>query len=332
MRQPEDLCNRAFDALGAGIVIGSITGDGTTESEAVRRIYGPQLRALLRTSNWAFGRKRAPLQLLADATGQTTTVGTQVEPPWLYAYAWPIDGVRARWVPWSGFSPSGLAAPGGAPAVPGQITQAGPANAPQMTGLNVLPLYPFERPARFLCAVSDQYPAVVGPPAWNELPDLEDIEGVGPNSRRVIYTNVPPFGAFGALAGAQLVYTFLCLEIEVWDDLFSEAFVAVLASHLAIPVLVGSKTGPERAAAMKEALTLRAQQIAIAQNAIKQARVASAQEAGFPQRTDHTPDWIRVRRTGRARWGSWDGFGDGAGPGYDYCGWDSFSFSDGSVF
>jgi hypothetical protein len=330
MQAVEDVCNQAFDALGTGIVIGSIL-DGTTESEAARRWYGPELRALLRTANWAFARKRSPLQLLADATGQTTTVGTQVEPPWLYAYAWPIDAVRARWLPWSGFAPQGLATPGGLPPIPGQISL--PAGVPIMPNLNT-PASPLWRevPSRFLCAVSDQYPVEIGAQNWDTLPDLDNIEGVGPNSRRVIYTNVPPFGAFGALAGAQLVYTFLCLEVEVWDDMFREALVATLASRLAMPAIAGKATST--AADRQAALTERNTQIAIAKNLVREARVASSQEAGYPMRTDQEPDWLRTRRTGRARWGfSFDGFdGAGAGPGYTYFGWEAMGWADGSVF
>ena len=328
MQLPADIVNRAYDALGTGIIIGSFD-DGTTESEAARRIYGPQLRQLLRAANWAFARKRAPIQLLADATGVTPSVGTNVEPPWLYAYAWPIDGVRARWLPWSGFPPQGLTT-GGLPPIPGNV---GIGTTPIMPNLNAgggaTPLYPLERPARFLCAVTDQYPAVIGATDWANLPDLDYIEGVGPNSRRIILTNVPPFGS-GVMSGAQLVYTFLCLEIEVWDDLFSEAMVAALASRLALPSIAG-KTGAtpqDKARAIAE----RNNQIAIAKNAVREARVASSQEAGWPQTTDHTPDWIRTRRTGRARWGAWGEFGDGAGPGYTYYGWEGIGWADGSVY
>lgn len=325
MTLPIDICNRATDALGLGITLGSFD-DGTDASEACRRLYGPQLRQLLRTSNWAFARKRAPLQLLADATGQTPTVGTQVEPPWLYAYAWPIDGVRARWMPWSGFAPAGLASPGFAPPS-GQISLP---NVPIMPNLNTGIAWPWGRPARFLCAVSDQYPVQVGPQDWDSLPDLDYIEGVGPNSRRIILTNVPPFGSFGAQAGAQLVYTFLCLEIEVWDDLFSEAMVAVMASRLAMPLIAGAPDATDRD--KQRAVSERNNQVAMAKNIIREARVASAQEAGWPQSTSHEAEWIRARRSSRARWGAWGDEGLGAGPGVTYMGWESIGFADGSVY
>ena len=300
MLEPADIINRALDALGTGKTIGSMV-DGTTESEAGRRIYGPTLRQLLRAANWAFARKRAPIQLLGDSTGQTPTVGTQVEPPWLYVYAWPIDGVRARWLPWNGITPI-------AGGIPSNITLP---SEPTMPSLGVPFNYGREIPARFLCAVTDQYPVVTGQTDWQDLPDLDDIEGVGPNSRRIVLTNVPC---------AQLVYTFLCKEPTIWDDLFSEAMVAVLASRLAMAVL------PDK----KMALAERNNHIAIAKNAIREARVASAQESGFRQTVDRMPDWIRGRRAGRGAFG-FDGLG-GEGPGYTFLGCDSIAMADGSVF
>lgn len=327
MTQPADLVNRAMDALGLGLVIGDID-DGNVESEVARRWYGQELRALLRTANWAFARKRAPLQILGDATGQTPGAGTQVEQGWIYAYAWPIDGVRARWLPWSGAWPSGLAF-AGVPPMPGQISL--PTNIPLMPNLGVSPIGPWERPARFLCAVTDQYPVEIGQLPWDQRPDLEHIEGVGPNNRRIILTNVPPAGSGGAMVGCQLVYTFLCHEIEVWDELFQAAFVATLASRFALPMIAGKAdaTPLDKQRAVAERNT----QVAIAKNAIRDARVASAQEAGFPMRTDHEPDWLRRRRTGRARWGAWGEYdGGGVGPGYTYFGWEGMSFADGSVF
>src|SRR5438045_2330902 len=103
--QPGDIVNRAFDALGLGFALGTLE-DGTPESEPARRAYGPALRQLLRAAHWNFARKSGALQLLGDAAGQTrdpatgTPISTQVEPPWRFAYAWPIDGVAARWLPW----------------------------------------------------------------------------------------------------------------------------------------------------------------------------------------------------------------------------------------
>ena len=100
----EDVYNRSLEELGvAEQIIGSFD-DGTPASEGARRVYGPTLRQLLRTAHWAFARAKGPLELLADATGNSLApngqpLSTAVERPWRYAYAWPIDGVAARWMP-----------------------------------------------------------------------------------------------------------------------------------------------------------------------------------------------------------------------------------------
>ena len=122
---PADIVNRAFDSIGAPVIIGSLY-DGSVQSEAARRIYGRTLRQLLRSSHWSCARKRGFPQLLGDSTGQTPDVGTIVEAPWIYAYAWPIDAVAIRWVPWSGLPPSALALAGGPP-IPGNIQPPNPA-------------------------------------------------------------------------------------------------------------------------------------------------------------------------------------------------------------
>lgn len=310
-QDPISVCNRALDAIGSHITIGSFE-DGTTESETARRHYGPSLAQLLRTSHWSFARKRGPLALLGDSTGQTPNVGTIVEAPWIYAYAWPNDAVAARWLPWNGLPPSALALAGGPP-LPGNIQPPNPA-VPIMPNLNVpsAPLYPFERPARFLLSNTDQYPSQIGVAAAS----YEATEGVGPISRRIILTNVPQ---------AQLVYTYLATETQVWDSLFEQAMVAILAHYFAPRVLHDPKMAIEE----------RNAQIAIAKDAIRQARVASDNEAGYRQSTDHVPDWIRVRRLGGfGRWGAggFDGFGGGGGPGVWGYGFESFSFGDGSVY
>jgi hypothetical protein len=306
---PADIVNRAFDSIGAPVIIGSLY-DGSVQSEAARRIYGRTLRQLLRSSHWSCARKRGFPQLLGDSTGQTPDVGTIVEAPWIYAYAWPIDAVAIRWVPWSGLPPSALALAGGPP-IPGNIQPPNPA-VPIMQNLNVpsVPLYPFSKPGRFLLSVTDQYPQ---PYPSN----FDATEGVGQTSRRIILTNIPQ---------AQCVYTYLALEIEVWDPLFEQAMVAVLASQLAMVVF---KAQPQIAVAERNS------QIAIAKAAIREARVSSDNEAGFRQTTDRLPDWLGVRRLGGfGRWGAggFDAFGGGGGPGVWGYGFDSMGFCDGSSY
>ena len=290
-----DVFNRSLDALGlSDKLIGSFA-DGTKESEAGRRIYGPSVRQLLRTAHWSWARKNAPLLLLGDRTGLTLAPNGQpysqaVEFPWTYVYAWPTDGVRARWMPLQ------LGGTVNGPAIP-IMPNLGPASA-----------FAGAQPTRFLVSSSDQFPVVAGEVDWDNLPDLSG-EGVALTSRRIVLTNVQ---------NASLVYTRLVLEIEMWDALFTEALVAILASRAAMP-LVDDK---------KLALALRGQQIAIAKEAVLQARMANANELGFPQSIDHTPDWIRARSAGG--WGGPRGGAEGPGGVLRY-GWEPLAWADGSV-
>ena len=80
--------NRALDAIGKPeLQLGSIT-DGTLAGRTSRRIYGTTLRELLRTSHWAFARKKAPLQLLGGITA-TSTVSLNI----LGGSGWTVGGV-----------------------------------------------------------------------------------------------------------------------------------------------------------------------------------------------------------------------------------------------
>lgn len=223
MTLPADVYNRALDMLGADTVIGDAS-DGTPASEWLRRNYGRILRELLRAAHWNFARKYAALLLLADASGQTLDPGTSeqistaVEPPWIYCYAWPSDGVAGRWLPWD-LGPL-------------------PTTVPLMTNMPQTQVMANQCPARFLISSSDQFPAMVGQVGWDELPNLP--EGQGPISRRVVLTNVP---------NAKFVYTKLTLAIEEWDPLFEQAMVACLGSRSAMTVLTDKKRAMvERAA------------------------------------------------------------------------------------
>lgn len=305
---PEDIANRCFDALGYGGLIGSM-GDGTKASEVLRRSYGPTLRQLLRTAHWGFARKQAALLLLGDSSGATLDPGSgqpismAVEQPWLYAYSWPSDCVAARWLPWNQTA-NGLAIPPAQPVLPPNAEQT---QAPWTNAV----------PARFLLSTSDQFPAEVGQVDWDNLPDLG--EGQGAINRRVILTNVQY---------ATLVYTALILEPDLWDPLFQEGMVAGLAARSALAVLVDTTASmADQAKQRMAAMAVRNAQIAIAKNAITEARVASANEAGFPQSVAHTPDWIRRRQSGGYGWGD---IADG--PGYYWCGFDGFGFGGASVF
>lgn len=291
---PADVVNQALDALGQPAkVIGDIT-DGSAVAETARRNYGQALRQLLRTAHWPFARKRAPLTLLGDATGSSAPpVSTFVEWPWTYAYAWPIDGVQGRFLPWS----------------PTNAQPTSQSGVPLTTGVSIGVQYNTQ-PARFLVSSSDQYPIVVGTQPWDQQPDLQRTEGVGPTSRKVILTDC---------SNAWFVYTRLVPVIEEWDDGFRQAMVTMMAMVLAPVAIEDPKL---RLAAMNRL-------VPILKNTIADARVASANEAGWPMSTDHQPAWI----TGRNR-GSWGG-GIGSfgvdGLGYFSCGYESMSFC-GSVY
>lgn len=304
MQLPADVVNRSLDSIGYGDIIGSLE-DGSDASEAARRIYGPTLRQLLRTAYWSSARKEADLLLLGDATGLTldpsgVPISQAVEQPWTYCYAWPNDAVAARWMPLR------------------QGATVNPPAVPIMTNLGAGTPFAFNPPARFLLSTSDEFPAEAGQVDWGNLPDLP--EGQGAITRRVVLTNQKD---------ARLVYTQLLLDIDVWDSLFEEAMIATLASRLAMPLLV-DKTAPvkDQVAQRNAAAGIRNAQIAIAKDAVLRARVASANEVGFPQSTDHVPDWIRARS-------GYGGYGRGIdgpqGPGVLRYGWESMAWGDGSV-
>ncbi len=78
------------------------------------------------------------------------------------------------------------------------------------------------------------------------------------------------------------------------------------------------------------AMAMRAQQVQIAQAAIREARTANANDAGFPQSVVRDASWIRARTGGG--WGRlWDAQ-LGGNFGYFSLGWESCSWSDGSVY
>ncbi len=305
LQPPAIIVNQALDSIGCSDqIIGDVT-DGSMVGEAARRNYGQVLRQLLRTAHWPFARKMAVLTLLGDNTGQTPTVTTFVEQPWTYAYAWPIDAVQGRWLPF-GY----LQSANGVPSTPTGLP---------LTGSSIpLPTYPLA-PGRFLVSSSDQYPIETGTIGWDQLPDLRRTEGLGPTNRKVILSDCP---------NAMFVYTRLVTVIEEWDDLFRQAMVALIGLMLA-PVAIEDP---------KERLAQRNAMIGIAKNIIADARVAAGNEAGYPMSTDFEASWIQARNfgAGAAGWGGlgfggFGGLGGWGGAGSCYCDWQSFSFC-GSVF
>lgn len=293
LQPPATIVNQALDALGADEdkIVGDLT-DGTRVAEAARRNYGQVLRQLLRANHWPFARKNAKLTLLGDATGNSAPpVIQQVECPWTYAYAWPTDAVQGRWMPWSPTNAQPISSTG----------------VPLTTGVSAGVQYN-QQPARFLVSSSDKYPIEVGFLPWNQLPDLQRTEGVGPVNRKIILTDC---------CEAHFVYTRLVTVIEEWDDMFRQAMVTLMAVTLAQVAFEDPR----------ERMAQRDKMIAIARNTIADARVAASNEAGYPMTTDHMPPWITARNSGYGARG--DG-GDGGTLGL-YMPWEPFSLG-GSVF
>lgn len=291
---PSDVVNQAVDMLGqSGKIIGDIA-DGTPVAEAARRYYGQGLRELLRTAHWSFARKRAKLTLLGNATGNAQPpVSAFVECPWSYAYAWPTDGVQGRWLPWN-------------------PTNAQPENSngvPLTTGNSATVQYQ-QTPGRFLVSSSDQYPIETGNVAWDQLPDLQRTEGLGPTSRKIILTDC---------CEAWFVYTRLVTSIEEWDSLFRQAFVTMIALAIAPTAIEDPKL--RLAETQRLSLTLK--------GAVADARVANGNESGWPQSVDFEASFIRARN-----WGMWNSNSGNPYPdtgGVLSFGWDALSWC-GSVY
>lgn len=304
---PADISNRALDAIGNPNSIGDLQ-EGTREAQVLLRHYSPTLRQISRGANWNCLRKKVALVLLNDATGQTTqqqindggpvTVGpgTVGMRPWLYEYRWPTDCLKVRFVPrdHNGERPP---TPNGNLAIP---------PTPLFTGQTDVQ-FAREVPTRFL-VTNDSVPNLVGVPEnWADVPDTSQILGQGLTSQTVILTNH---------RHATAVYTALITYPDQWDSLFQEAFVAMLAIRVALPLV------PDH----KMALSVRAQQVGIAKAALDQARISDGNE-GFTS-VDQRVDWLRIRNSAGGRFGG-RGWGDEGG-GTLWGGWDAVGGLDNS--
>ncbi len=309
MTTVEDVWNESLVAIGRTERIGS-RWEGSRASKIFLDIYDPALRALLRSAHWNMARKQAPMALLADATGQTPAVGTLVQSPWIYEYQWPIDAIKARFVPWNTQQNQNLVPQfsGSFPLVQGPPLP-GTVNVPNLNVVN-----PFNTrlvPARFLVTLDYNYPAVAGSITDpSQMPDITDVAGVGPQQRTVVLTNVQ---------NASLVYTALVTYPDEWESLFHQAIVHLLAAQAALAIWQEDR---------KFGLAMRTQAIASAKDAIMQARVVDGNEAWTS--VDHYPDWMRARNAG-ASWNANFGIGPGVdgGPGVLIYGFDSIGFGDG---
>lgn len=292
---PSDVAQQAVDEAGIDYLLGDIE-DGSRPAQVILRAYRQSLMQLLRVANWDMARKEADLTLLADSTGQTANVGTVVQGNMFqYEYAYPIDAVKVRYIPRQG--------PVNPGAVTGNITPPN-SGAPLMPNLNQAPsLVPRMRPARFVITSDPNYPPAAGAINW-------EVQGVSPTARTVILTNVK---------SAKCVYTFLNLYPSTWDALFREAFVALLASRIVLPLSKDKKAG----------LEMRKAQMEIARDAIVTARAIDGNEGWFS--SNIRVNWIDTRYMGAGwYWGGRAGFG---GAGADmWGGFDDESVEGGSAY
>lgn len=289
---PQDVSNQALDAAGIDFTLGDME-EGTRPAQVILRAYGQCLRQMLRAANWSFARKTADLVLLADATGNTPNVGTKVPTPWIYDYQYPIDCLKARFIPWN--PASQISSP---PAGNIQIP-----STPLMTGLGSYLPGQRIRPARFQIATDYNYPPPAGSNVW-------ETAGVSPVGRTVVLTNVQ---------NAQLVYTALMVYPSVWDPLFRSAFVAYLASEIAFPLSDDKKFG----------LQVRAQQIAIVKQKLTEARLTDGNES--VSSSDVAVDWMRTRNVGGGA--GWHGPNSSGGEfGGNGGGYDGLMLADGATF
>ena len=305
MTLPADVINRSLDMIGRSDIVIGDPSEGTDGAKVALRQYGPCLRQLLRAAHWGFARKQMNLTLLADATNSTPNVGTIVVPPWQFEYAYPVDAIKARFVPANNVTPN-------APTPQGNISQ--PPNVPQTTVANAIPLTGYRLlPARFLIGLDWNYPVTTGPaPPWGNAPEWWGVSGEGPINRTVVLTNVQ---------NASLVYTALVVYPDEWDVSFQEAMVQYLAAHLALPLSKDKKFG----------LALQAAAEAKAKAAIMQARINDGNE-GVPV-SDISVDWMKIRASGGGPrlYGDW-GSGWGDGPGVWGYGFDLAMMPSGAAF
>jgi hypothetical protein len=291
MNLPADVANQALDAAGVEHTLGDLQ-EGTRVAQVTLRAYGQCLRQLLRAANWDFARKTSDMVLLADATGQTANVGSVVPTPWIYEYAYPIDCMKVRLIPWNYGQDPGI--PTDNIQIPATIPLTTATGQPPLTGQRL-------RPARFVVATDPNYPPDPGQITWV-------VQGESPAGRTVILTNVK---------NAKVIYTALMLYPSVWDPLFREAMVAYLASQVALPLAKDKRFG----------MQLRKDNIELAKMKIKEARVVDGNEGFYS--SDLSVDWMRARNvSGRD---SRYGYGDD-GPGGYGGGWDQCSFADGTAF
>lgn len=299
---PTDIANRSLDQIGSEDVLGDIE-DGTRAAQLCLRQYNTCRHQLLRSANWNFARKSAPMVMLGARDGAQLPVGGNpvsnlVIYPWLYEYAYPIDCLRARCVPMNNRydvgPPSGniVASPPGTP-FPGIGAAA--------------PLWGYGQivPAKWMEAFDPNYPSQPGQMFW-------ETRGSSPNGSTVILTDV---------MAAHLIYTADIIYPNMWDPLFEEALVALIASWIVLPLNKDKKLG----------MAIQRNQIQIAREKVSVARAADGNEG--ISTSDISVDWMRTRRvrgTSGRNFGGDARFAD-SGMG-SWSGWAGLALADGTLF
>lgn len=289
--------NQALISLGHPRVLGSLR-DGSKEANAILEVYAPSVEEISRAAHWNALRRQANLTLLNYQNGATYPAagsGTPGMGQWIYEYAWPIDCMKARYVPYNNGATT--------PVPAGNIVPAN-SSSPLTGNLN---LFPTARtiPAPFLVS-QDIVPNVQGAiNSWSQAPDFDGAQGQSWSQQTVILTNVQ---------NASLVYTALVESPNVWDPLFRQAVVCLIASKIALVVVEDKKM----------AMQMQALVIARAKAALQQARISDGNEG--PTNINHDAGWIKARGAG-----GWSDRGYD-GPGCLWGQYDAAPFPDGSCY
>ena len=298
---PTILANMVLDAIGVDDQVGNIE-EGSRVGNVLLRAYGRCRQDLLRAAPWSFARKQMDLVLLADKSGQTANVGSVVPgTQFQYEYRYPSDCLRIRYVPWNPFNNPPVPSP--------NITPPSP-DAPLTTGVMGPRLGSAIRPSLYQITNDPNYPL-------DAQADPTMSPGQSPTGSTVILSNVQT---------ASMVYTFDATYPMLWDNLFTSALVAYMASEVALALW--SKNP-------KYGLEIRRQQIPIAKSKVTEARIADGNASTVS--TAHLPDWMRARASYGNNGFNNNGWGVDGGVAGAYGVWGngyagSLSFGDGSSF
>lgn len=293
---PTSVCNQALIACATTYQIGDIN-DGSEPAQFLLQNYTPCVEQLLRGAHWDFARREAELDLIADASGQTEDVGTTVPSGYIYAYAYPDDCAKLRFIPGNFWNES--------PPIPSDNIVPPDNDAPLMGGGT--PAFPRPLvPTRFLITNDAEYASAS---SGNSTP------GQAPTGRVLILSNQ---------RDARGVYTLKAMYPNIWDPLFRRAMVAYLASQV---VLVLQKD-------KKFAAQLQTNLITQAQGAITEARRVNGNESWAS--SDLGVDWMRARMSGGGYWWPSAGWGVGgpwgAAAGFMFGAYESVMFGNGSSY